>query len=226
MDAKSIACDRWVLVARTPTRVLGWVFAAKEDEEAYTRLIRHIYGVGIFVTDGHKAARAAIRKLHPLALIQRCVVHVQRFARMFLTQSPKTDAGRKLLEMINSLTPIHSRGEKRRWIRRYQAWRRKSAAFLAEKTHYLKEGKRRWWYTHKNLRRVRTHLDNAITHLFRFVAHEDQVPRNTNHIEGGLNSRMQELLERHRGLSVKNKKRLISLFLQGKCDQKPTRNDH
>ncbi|MFC1521089.1 hypothetical protein ACFL6Y_01640 [Elusimicrobiota bacterium] len=52
-------------------------------------------------------------------------------------------------------------------------------------------------------------------------------PKTTNHIEGGINSRLKELLHRHRGLNIERKKVLVAYFLSNKNGfKKPTRNVH
>lgn len=226
LDATSINEHEYVIIARTKDNVLGWVFSPEENQESYERLIRHIYGVAYFVTDGHKACKAAIKKLHPEAQIQRCMVHVQRYCRSFITQNPQYTHGRELLNLVNQLTNVRTKRQKRRWMHMYFAWKKKSDAFLKQKTHYVKDSRVKWWYTHRNLRKVRTHIDNAIGDLFRYVSGAGMVPRNTNHIEGGVNSRLKELLHRHRGLSVIKTRLLTTLFLEKKCSKKPTLKYH
>lgn len=215
-----------MIIARTKDNVLGWVFSPEENQDAYERLIQHIYGVAYYVIDGHKACNAAIKKLHPEAQIQRCMVHVQRFCRTFLTQNPHYTHGRKLLILVNQLSHVRTKRQKRRWVHAYSSWRKKSDTFLKQKTYYLKDTKVRWRYTHRSLRRVRTHIDNAIEDLFRYVSGAGVVPRDTNHIEGGVNSRLKELIQRHRGLSVMKTRLLTTLFLEQKCSKKPTRKYH
>ncbi len=226
LDATSISEYEYVIIARTKDNVLGWVFSKEENQESYERLIQHIYGVSYFVTDGHKACISAIRRLHPEAQIQRCMVHVQRRCRSFLTQNPRHTHGRVLLDIVNQLTNIRTKRQKRRWKRTYFAWRKRSDTFLKQKTYYTSDNQVKWWYTHRNLRKVRTHIDNAIDDLFRYVSGAGMVPRNTNDIEGGVNSRLKELIHRHRGLSVIKVRLLTTLFLRQKCMKKPTRKYH
>jgi hypothetical protein len=83
--------------------------------------------------------------------------------------------------------------------------------------------KRTWWYTHRNLRAARSLIRNALPHLFTFVRYP-QIPRTTNHVEGGINSRLKELIHRHRGLSQDRKQVLVAQHLAQKNRQKPPRN--
>jgi len=216
-------------IARDPTctpGVIGWVYGDGETRELYERLINNIYGA-IYVVDGHPSAVQAIHTLHPLSPLQRCIVHIERQIRIRLTTRPKTLYGRQLLGLVKDLWSIQTKRHKRRWVRRYQTWRRRSYAFLSEKTYSTdQQGTKRWWHTHKNLRRARTHVDNALPHMFRYVTHQDQIPKHTNHVEGGVNSRLKELLYRHRGLSVKRRLLLTSLFLTQISSEKPTRKYH
>lgn len=220
VDATSIGPDLLVLVARTTEYVLGWIFIQRENTEAYMRLLKNVYGVGICVMDGQKGGIAAVKHLHPHTRIQRCMIHVIRQVKSLLTQNPQTTCGQILLNLIRDLPSIRTRRQKRRWLRKYHAWRGNTWKFLSERSY--SPDRKHYWYTHKNLRRSRTHMDNAIPDLFRYLAHQDKVPRTSNHVEGGINSRLKELINRHRGLSVKNKMLLVSMFLGRKMMEKPT----
>jgi hypothetical protein len=51
------------------------------------------------------------------------------------------------------------------------------------------------------------------------------VPRTTNHVEGGINSRLKDLFRIHRGISVQKKIALAAWYLYYRQDErKSTRN--
>lgn len=221
VDSTKIGYEEYVTIARTKTELLGWVYSKSENQETYERLLEHIYA-SVFVTDGHKASISAIKHLHPLSRIQRCMVHVVRKARSFITTRPRTKYGKDLLNLVNKLSYIRTRRQKRKWLNTYFTWKRKSHKFLLEKSLQFKKDKLVPRFKHRYLKGARTHIDKALPHLFTYVPHIHQIPKDTNHVEGGVNSRLKELIYRHRGLSVKKKKVLCTVFLLSKINKKPT----
>ena len=179
----------------------------------------------VAVIDGQKGLLAAIPSLWPQTKIQRCLVHIERLARAKLTRQPKTSAGKGLLSLVQGLFTVRTKRQRRRWLRAYRRWERQHATFLKERSDGEPSAgkKRRWWYTHRNIRAARSLIRNALPHLFTFVRYP-QVPRTTNHVEGGINSRLKELVHRHRGLSPDRKQALVATFLTQRNTKKPPRN--
>src|SRR3989338_801261 len=172
------------------------------------------------VCDGQRGMLKAIREVWPKAQIQRCLVHVVRQASAWLTRSPKTKAGRRLLVLVRKLTSIRTRRQKRQWIHSFHRWERTHKTFLKERT-YGPSG--RWWYTHRKLRGVKALIQNAIPNLFHYVS-DPSIPRTSNHVEGGLNARLKELFRCHRGITVTKKLAIASWYLALRQGQRPTRN--
>lgn len=222
--------QRVALIVRDPTcGPVTWTFAERESFDSWWRLLDSLRAEGMeprfVVCDGHTGLLKALRHVWPHVLIQRCLIHVVRQARLDLTQSPKTDAGLALLDLVNQILMIRTRRQRRRWLRAYRQWRHRHDAFLKERT-LNPEGPRRWWYTHRKLRGVRSLLSNSLPDLFHFIRHPE-IPRTTNHVEGGINSRLKDLFRRHRGLSVDRKTTLTAWYLSSRqSPKKPTRNDH
>ena len=213
-----------VLIGKTPCTVFFWMFAERETYGSWLLFCRSMHAPRVVVCDGQRGMRAAIRDSWPHTFIQRCVVHVFQLATTRLTQQPKTRAGQALRILVYQLFTVHTRRQKRRWVRAYHRWRKQYDQFLKERTLGEQPGKKRtWWYTHKRIRSVRTLLDNALPELFTYIGHHE-IPRTTNHVEGGINSRLSELLHRHRGISLEKKEVLVATFLSMKQPKKPTRN--
>ncbi len=213
-----------VLIGKTPRSVVFWMFAERETYGSWLLFCRQIHAPRVVVCDGQRGMRVALRDAWPHTRVQRCVVHVFQLATARLTQRPKTNAGQALRILVHQLFGIRTRRQKRRWIRAYRRWRKRYDHFLKERTVGEQPGKRRtWWYTHKRIRSVRTLLDNALPDLFTYIGHQE-IPRTTNHVEGGINSRLSELLHRHRGISLEKKEVLVATFLSMKQGKKPTRN--
>ncbi len=170
------------------------------------------------VCDGHSGLIKAVRERWPAVLIQRCMAHVVREIRKWLTRNPKLPAGKELKFLAAQLSQIQTRRQKRRWIRKFFKWQRKYAKFLKEKT-TTEDG--HWRYKHRSVRRAGTHLLRAIPDLFRYIS-DHSVPRTSNQLEGGLNGPLKNLIGKHRGLVPEHELVLMSLYLKKRA-QKPPR---
>ncbi len=198
------------------SKPVDWRAVDRESYGAWMPFLASMNNQGIMprvvVCDGQRGLLKAISTIWPKAMAQRCLVHVIRQASLWLTQNPKTVAGQELLCMVRVLTLIRTKRQKRKWIRAFKYWYRRHRDFLKERSHG--EGKH-WWYTHRKLRGVRSLLANAIPDLFRFVS-DPTIPRTSNHVEGGLNSRIKELFHSHRGISIRKKIVLASWYLRSR----------
>ena len=218
------ARNHCVLIGKTPGVVVFWLFTERETYGSWRLFCHRLPAPRVVVCDGQRGMRAAIRDCWPMTRVQRCVVHVYQLSAARLTRRPKTLAGQALSLILKALLRVRTRRQKRRWIRSYRHWRMHYEQFLKERTQGRLPGKKRsWWYTHRRLRSVRTLIDHALPDLFTYVGHPE-IPRTTNHVEGGINSRLTELLHRHRGISRGKKEVLVGTFLSQKQEGKPTRN--
>lgn len=208
-----------VLIARSPERVHSWSFAERENTDSWMSFLFPLPPPLFVVADGQKGLTEAVSSCFPNAQLQRCLVHAERYARMKLSRNPKTRAGRELWALVRSLWQVRTRRQRRRWVRSYRKWERRHEQFLKQRS--SSPTSRGWWYTHRNVRSARTHIRNALPHLFLFVRYPE-VPRTTNHVEGGVNARLKELVRRHRGLSPERKRVLAAHYLSGRSQKKTT----
>ena len=213
------------LICRTMTAQVSWMFAERETLANWMEFLGNLPAPDAVVIDGQKGLLAANLCLWPHTKIQRCLVHIGRLARIKLTRQPKTAAGKELLRLVQRLFAVQTGKQRGRWLGVYRRWERRHAAFLKERSYgEPKAGeKRTWWYTHRNIRAARSLVRNALPHLFTFIDHP-HVPRTTNHVEGGVNSRLKELAHRHRGLPQARKQVLATEHLAKKNGEKPPRN--
>lgn len=204
---------------------ISWLFAERESFASWVLFLEPLPVPDAVVIDGQKGLQAAVHYLWPLTKIQRCVVHIERLARIKLSRHPKTSAGKELLALVKRLFGVHTSKQRGRWLCVYRRWERRHADFLKERSYGepLVGKKRIWWYTHRNIRAARSLIRNALPHLFTFIDYP-HVPRTTNHVEGGVNSRLKELVHRHRGLSQDRKQVLVAEYLGSKQTKKPPRN--
>jgi len=217
--------DNVALICKAMPATHFWSFAERETAASWKRFLQELPAPEVVVIDGQKGLSKVIGQLWPRVKIQRCLVHIERLARIRLTRHPKSQAGKELLALVRRLFDVRNGKQKRRWLAVYRRWERRHADFLRERS----EGdpvpgkRRRWWYTHRNIRAARSLIRNSLPHLFTFIGRPD-VPRSTNHVEGGINSRIKELIHRHRGLNDEQKRVLVALFLGQNQRQKPPRN--
>ena len=212
-------------------RCVSWKGVRRENEEAWSGFLRPLVPSGAptyVVCDGQKGLLKAVRETFPSCLVQRCITHVARRAQSLLTLRPKTPQGRELLALVRTLTKVRTRRQKRRWVRSFHAWKRRTHGFLKEKA---RSSSGRGWYVHRNLRAVRSLLTYAGHDLFRYVRGAS-CPRTSNDVEGGMNARLKELLRCHRGMDLGKQEILCCLYLKSrkerrlKKNKKPTRNVH
>jgi hypothetical protein len=213
------------LICRTVAGHLSWQFAQRETRANWLTFLTSLPPPDAVVTDGQKGLLLAIKQLWPEVKIQRCIIHIERLAKIKLTRRPKTCAGKELLSLVQRVLQVRTPRQCSRWLCVYRRWERRHAEFLKQRTERESpvENQRKWWYTHRNLRAARSLIRHALPHLFTFIQHP-HIPRTTNHVEGGVNSRLKELLHRHRGLNHDRKQGLVAEFLAKKERQKPPRN--
>jgi len=224
LDATGIGrdCVLLVILDAQTNAPIAWRPAAHETMESWNALLaRSPQEPRYVVADGHSGLLKAVRERWPEVLVQRCMAHVLREVRGFLTRRPKLPAGIALRLLVNAITTIQTRRQKRKWVRKFFCWRKKYEQFLKEKTRTFG---RHWHYTHRQLRRAASHLLRALPNLFRFVRDHD-VPSTSNQVEGGINGPIKDLMRKHRGTSVRRRLILATFYLQKRV-KKPTRNFH
>jgi hypothetical protein len=209
-----------VLIARTLSCVRSWHFSVRECATAWNQFLSRTPRPQIVVIDGQKGLHEALTRQFPGIRIQRCLAHVERFVRTRISTRPKTEAGHDLWVLTRALWNVRTTADAERWKQLFSEWCDRHHAFLAERSHSPETG--RWWYTHRGLRAARSHIKNALPYLFLFTE-IPEVPRTTNHVEGGINSRLKELVKRHRGLSPERKRVLAAHYLTSRLEEKATR---
>ncbi len=216
VDGVYLRQDACILIARTPSGVVSWMFCDRESTATWLEFLATLPRPWAVVSDGQKGLKKAIRTIWPGLLQQRCLFHVMDGALTKLTQRPTTVAGQVLRRLVLALRRVQPESGRRGWFRRYRRWERQYEAFLKERSHGRRpDRKRSWWYTHQSLRSVRHLLRTAIPELFTYVDHPT-ISRTTNHVEGGVNSPLKDLIHQHRGLPLTKQQALAAYFLASK----------
>ncbi len=164
-------------------------------------------------SDGAKGIQAAVNIKYPEIPHQRCMVHLQRLSLALITRKPRTCAGQEIKPLVKLLSAIDTVEKKKQWIKSFEKWCAKHENFLKEKTYpetHVVNGKR-WWYTHKSLRRVRALIANAIPNLFYYLDDEN-IPKTSNGLEGRFSS-LKQHYRQHRGLSKKRREAYLAWYI-------------
>jgi len=212
-----------VLIVRTKTVPVFWCAVPYESYSVWMSVFSQLPRPKALVGDGQKGMIAAIYSCWPGIPFQRCIAHVERLVRLRVSCHPTTRAGYELLRLSTGLKYVWTRRQKRRWLRAFKHWRKTYKNTINEKTTIrLLSGRKSWRYTHGRLHSAYSLLNNSLPNLFTYVGHWD-IPRTSNHVEGGINARIKELIHRHRGLPGGKKKIIAFNYLQKRM-KKPTRN--
>ncbi len=216
-----------VLIGRTGNGHVFWLFAMQETLVAWVDFFRKLPMPTALICDAQSGLLSAVKLVWPRIPVQRCLAHLQRLAISKLTRRPQTLAGQELLRLVYEIHGVKTAHDRDNWIASFEAWKRRWERFLKERTCGIHpSGKNSWWYTHRRIRALKHTLEQSLFNLFVFVDYPD-VPRTSNLVEGGINSRLKELLHRHRGMSLEHKKTLVAHYLDSRnVPQKPTRNFH
>ena len=159
--------------------------------------------------DGHKAMLKAIRYALPNTLIQRCIVHIQRDCRIWLTQNPKSEAGVELKRIVSKLHLIKTQNDKVFWLNAFDYWYEKYSEYINEKS--FNPETERYWYKHKMVRRSYSTIKRALPNMFYYLENKE-IPKSTNSIESFF-GHLKNNLNIHRGLSYENRKQFLKWYL-------------
>nr|WP_276320059.1 IS1249 family transposase [Alloscardovia theropitheci] len=201
---------KWcLLIAMNTHHVLAWQWCHRENTAAYKALLEQLVEPECVCLDGGPGAHRALHETWPDVRIQRCLVHVARNIRVYLTSKPRTIAGKSLLTLSKKLLRIHTQEQAIQWQQDINQWYQTYGYVIHEVTanpRYPYESPA-WWYTHARLRKAYRLLERLIRkqHLFTYLnTHQENhqhLLNSTNRLEGGVNKTIRRLLSLHPGLS-------------------------
>lgn len=178
----------------------------KEDLENLLLLGVQIESI---TSDGHKSILKAIKTVFPEAKLQRCLVHIQRDCRIWLTKNPKSDAGYNLKRITSTIHLIHTYDDLSFWLLGLENWQKKYENYINQKSYNIETG--RYWYTHKMVRRSFMTIKRALPNMFHYLDNP-KIPKTTNSIESFF-GHMKNHLNIHSGLSYKHRKQYLMWYL-------------
>ena len=221
------------LIAIANGKTLGWQWCDSEKKVAWVALLEQFPAPQVVIIDGGSGLASALAQAWPQTRVQRCLVHVQRNVRTYLTMRPRTDAGRALRRISLALTRIRTREQATHWMQVLQEWHHQFGELIKERTYPTGPGGLRpkgvkvtqtWWYTHTRLRSAYKLLERLVRsgELFTYLDPKFEgmnIDSTTNHIEGGFNTQLRALLRNHRGMPPSHAKRAIEWWLYTRSEK-------
>jgi hypothetical protein len=181
----------------------------EEIKEDLENLLRLGITISSITCDGHRAILKAVKVVCKEVVLQRCLVHIQRECRLWLTTQPKTTEGLALLQIVNQLHLIKTEILRQHWLKQFYDWYEWNKNFVNEKT--FSATTNRFWYKHKMVRRSFSHLKNALPNMFHYLEN-NKIPCSTNGLESFFGHLKSHVLL-HRGLTAQHRKSFIKWYL-------------
>lgn len=161
------------------------------------------YVIEAVVLDG----KPGVYKVFDDLPVQLCQFHQIQIVKRYLTSKPKLDAGKELRAITLALSTTTENIFSQLLDLWYERWQR----FLKERTY--QEDKKHWSYTHKRIRSAYRSLKTNLPRLFTYQKYPTlKIPNTTNSVDGFF-SRLKQLLNAHRGLTIQRRYKLIQEVL-------------
>jgi len=209
-DATFFSWAEGELIFREPNlkRNLIWKKIHTETAGQYEQLKLILENKGFTILAVVLDGRSGIRKIFSRYPVQMCQFHQVAIVRRYLTSRPKLDAAKELLFIAKQL----AKSKEKEFSEMLLRWSDKWQEFLKEKTVNPITGRR--FYTHKKLRSAVRSLKNNLPYLFTYQKHPElNIPNTTNALDGYI-SALKGFVNVHRGLSRKNRNKIICQILK------------
>ncbi len=143
-----------------------------------------------FTVDGNPQVIRVLTMLWPDAVIQRCLVHIQRQGLGWCRRFPKTPYARHLRQIFLQVTGITTPADKETFLNLVATWEDRYGTEIAAR----KEIGRGF----SDIKRARSMLLRALPDMFHYLD-DPHIPTTTNGLEGYF-SRLKSHYRQHRGL--------------------------
>ena len=186
------------------------------------------------VSDGKESIKQAVLYIESKYFLpkrktlphQRCLYHLKSQSLTFITKHPKTKAGESLREIALSLTLINNDYEKNIFLKWFEIFEKQYLSFLNQRSYHQDEetGKRKWWYTHKYLRKSFILIKRALPFIFLYLKYPS-LPKTNNSLEGSF-SPLDYFVRKHKGLKKEKLSQFIFWLLVFKLSEKLKLSDN
>jgi hypothetical protein len=173
-------------------------------EQLKIELEQRGYCIKAAVLDGKRGVRNVFNGIP----VQMCQFHQVAIVNRYLTTRPILEAGKELRQIALQLTKSNEKEFTELLDRWYVKWQK----FLKEKTTNIFTN--RWHYTHKKIRSAYRSLKTNLPYLLVYQKYPElNIPNTCNSIDGS-NTTLKNLLRIHRGMSRKNRYRMMCQILK------------
>ena len=156
-----------------------------------------------FVIDGRKGVIKLLKRRYPNIPVQLCHFHQAQIIRRYTTNSPKTECGRELKNLMSFLT-IYTEEE---FSKRFSELQDRYYEFLKERNENRQ-------FVHRKLRSAFRSLRTNLPYLFAHKNHPDlQLPNTTNSCDGSF-AHWKQKIKIHRGLRKHRREKMLDFLLQ------------
>jgi len=176
-------------------RLVVGSYGLKEGERRMQEFCVHLRAKGLqpdsVTIDGLKQVQTMIESVWPEAIIQRCLVHIQRQGLAWCRRDPRTAAVKHLRRLFEQVARIEDLNQRDHFLEAWQAWEERFGQQIVSRP---ARGK-----VFSDIKRARSLLFYALPHMFHYL-HTPAIPHSTNWIEGYF-SRLKPRYRQHRGLA-------------------------
>lgn len=200
------------LVAKTPKFPIAGFFAPGETVEAYQILFSLFPQPEVVVCDGNKSIESAAKKTYNNPVIQRCFVHLFRYVRMQVGKYPSTTAKRVISNLTAKLFIIKTKEQAMKWEESFRRAYKRYDKEINDKRKCEDGSKRKYYWVNTKLHQAFHHVKYALEkgYLWNYLDYpEGVVPRDTNGLEGGINSNLKQLNFCHRGIKKDDEQKML-----------------
>lgn len=206
-----------VSIFRDPNkkRNLIWKEVYSETPGQYMQLRNELELKGIvlkaIVLDGKRGVRQVFSDIP----VQMCQFHQVAIVIRYLTRRPQLEASKELRQVVLQL----ARSTEQDFKNLLDTWHLKWKNFLKEKT--INPFTDKWHYTHKRLRSAHRSLKTNLPYLFTYQKYPKlNIPNTCNSLDGSFTT-LKNLLRNHRGMSKKNRYKMICQILRNNGTHPP-----
>lgn len=199
-----------VLYDTISRKALSVTEVKNETNALYCRAVDELREKGILIQIIICDGKAGLLQSFDGLPVQLCQFHQVKTVNRYLTNRPKTAAGKALREIALTLKDSN----RRQFEHRLSGWFGTYCDYLNERTVNAETGKS--FYTHKRLRSAYFSLKRNMDWLFAFERYPElNIPKTTNLLEGCFGD-VKRLLRCHSGMKKENKLRFIQDYFSEK----------
>lgn len=211
------------MVYKSGSQIIYWSWARRENYFNYLNNLAKIKELGFVIlgvtSDKHPSIVSAVKTMISDVPHQYCLVHIQRRCQSLLTKNPKTQAGEDLRDLVININKIRNHYEKDIWINWLFRYEERYLDFINQRTYATTDdGKRTWWYTHRNVRSAFRLLRGSLENMFLYLDYPG-LCKDTNGLEGEF-SHLKRKVGLHRGLRRDRKRNLVLWYLFFKSQER------